>query len=116
MCGTRTVHEARTPLRVEPAVQQLGDFVAGVVDPRVGHGGPGRRSSAAATAARSPSTSATSQPERASPSAPGSSSRARRSSSLAWRRQDIRILTVDERLDLADVLPGWSPLVGEFFA
>jgi hypothetical protein len=26
------------------------------------------------------------------------------------------ILTVDERLDLADVLPGWSPLVGEFFA
>jgi hypothetical protein len=70
MCGTRTVHEARTPLRVEPAFQHLGDFVAGVVDP-----------------------------------------------AMVYRsRQDIRILTVDERLDLADVLPGWSPLVGEFFA
>ena len=31
-------------------------------------------------------------------------------------RRDIRILTVDERLDLADVVPGWSPLVGEIFA
>jgi Uma2 family endonuclease len=31
-------------------------------------------------------------------------------------RQDIRILTADEPLELGDVVPGWSPLVGEFFA
>jgi hypothetical protein len=31
-------------------------------------------------------------------------------------RQDIRILTADELLDLDDVVPGWSPPVGGFFA
>jgi Uma2 family endonuclease len=31
-------------------------------------------------------------------------------------RDDIRILTADEPLQLADLVPGWSPLVGEFFA
>ena len=31
-------------------------------------------------------------------------------------RHDIRILTADEPLALGDVVPGWSPLVGEFFA
>jgi Uma2 family endonuclease len=31
-------------------------------------------------------------------------------------RYDIRILTADEPLELGDVVPGWSPLVGEFFA
>jgi Uma2 family endonuclease len=31
-------------------------------------------------------------------------------------RSDIRILTADELLELADVVPGWSPRVGEFFA
>jgi Uma2 family endonuclease len=31
-------------------------------------------------------------------------------------RQDIRILTADELLDLDDVVPGWSPRVGGFFA
>ena len=31
-------------------------------------------------------------------------------------RHDIRILTADEPLELGDVVPGWSPLVGEFFA
>jgi Uma2 family endonuclease len=31
-------------------------------------------------------------------------------------RDDIRILTADEPLELGDVVPGWSPLVGEFFA
>jgi Uma2 family endonuclease len=30
-------------------------------------------------------------------------------------RQDIRLLTADEPLDLDDVVPRWSPLVGEFF-
>lgn len=31
-------------------------------------------------------------------------------------RHDIRILAADEPLELGDVVPGWSPLVGEFFA
>jgi Uma2 family endonuclease len=31
-------------------------------------------------------------------------------------RRDVRILTTDEPLDLTDVVRGWSPLVGEFFA
>jgi Uma2 family endonuclease len=31
-------------------------------------------------------------------------------------RHDIRILGADEPLELGDVVPGWSPLVGEFFA
>jgi Uma2 family endonuclease len=31
-------------------------------------------------------------------------------------RRDVRILAVGEPLDLADVVPGWSPLVGELFA
>jgi Uma2 family endonuclease len=31
-------------------------------------------------------------------------------------RHDIRILAADEPLGLEDVVPGWSPLVGEFFA
>jgi len=31
-------------------------------------------------------------------------------------RRDIRVLTADEPLELDDVVPGWSPLVGELFA
>jgi Uma2 family endonuclease len=31
-------------------------------------------------------------------------------------RHDIRVRTADEPLELGDVVPGWSPLVGEFFA
>jgi Uma2 family endonuclease len=31
-------------------------------------------------------------------------------------RDDIRIMTADELLELDDVVPGWSPLVGAFFA
>jgi Uma2 family endonuclease len=30
-------------------------------------------------------------------------------------RQDIRLLTAEEPLGLDDVVPGWSPLVGELF-
>jgi len=30
-------------------------------------------------------------------------------------RDDIRVLTADEPLALGDVVPGWSPRVGEFF-
>jgi len=30
-------------------------------------------------------------------------------------RDDIRLLTADDALDLGDVVPGWSPLVADFF-
>jgi Uma2 family endonuclease len=30
--------------------------------------------------------------------------------------QDIRVLHADDSLDLGDVVPGWSPRVGDFFA
>jgi len=30
-------------------------------------------------------------------------------------REDIRALYADEVLDLGDVVPGWSPPVGDFF-
>jgi Uma2 family endonuclease len=39
-----------------------------------------------------------------------------RTTTVYRARHDIRILTADEPLELDDVVPGWSPLVGEFFA
>jgi Uma2 family endonuclease len=39
-----------------------------------------------------------------------------RTATVYRARHDIRILTADESLGLGDVVPGWSPLVGEFFA
>ena len=39
-----------------------------------------------------------------------------RTATVYRSRRDVRILTTDEPLDLTDVVPGWSPLVGEFFA
>jgi Uma2 family endonuclease len=39
-----------------------------------------------------------------------------RTATVYRARHDIRILTADEPLELGDVVPGWSPLVGEFFA
>jgi len=38
----------------------------------------------------------------------------RRTATVYRARYDIRVLH-DERLELGDVVPGWSPLVGEFF-
>jgi hypothetical protein len=29
--------------------------------------------------------------------------------------QDVERLRADDRLDIGDVMPGWSPRVGEFF-
>lgn len=39
-----------------------------------------------------------------------------RTATVYRARNDIRILSVGELLDLADVVPGWSPPVGELFA
>ena len=38
-----------------------------------------------------------------------------RTATVYRARDDIRVLTADERLDLDDVVPGWSAGVGEFF-
>lgn len=38
-----------------------------------------------------------------------------RTATVYRARDDIRVLTADERLDLSDVVPGWSAGVGEFF-
>ena len=38
-----------------------------------------------------------------------------RTATVYRSRHDIRILTADEPLELADIVPGWTPLVGEFF-
>ncbi|CAN5219788.1 Uma2 family endonuclease [soil metagenome] len=40
----------------------------------------------------------------------------RRTAKVYRARDDIRVLNEDERLDLGDIVPGWSPLVGAFFA
>lgn len=39
----------------------------------------------------------------------------RRTATVYRARDDIRVLYADERLDLGDVVPGWSPRVGDFF-
>lgn len=39
-----------------------------------------------------------------------------RTATVYRARDDIRILTVDEPLELGDVIPGWRPRVGDFFA
>jgi Uma2 family endonuclease len=40
----------------------------------------------------------------------------RRTATVYRARDDIRVLHADEALDLGDVVPGWSPRVGDFFA
>jgi Uma2 family endonuclease len=40
----------------------------------------------------------------------------RRTATVYRARHDIRVLTADEPLDLGDVVAGWSPRVGAFFA
>ncbi len=37
-----------------------------------------------------------------------------RTATIYRARDDIRVLHADERLDLGDVVPGWSPRVGDF--
>jgi len=39
-----------------------------------------------------------------------------RTATVYRSRRDIRVLTVGEPLDLADVVPGWSPAVDDVFA
>ena len=39
----------------------------------------------------------------------------RRSATVYRSAHDIRVVAGDERLDLGDVVPGWSPRVGSFF-
>jgi len=39
-----------------------------------------------------------------------------RTATVYRARDDIRVLTDDERLDLGDVVPGWSARVGDLFA
>ncbi len=39
-----------------------------------------------------------------------------RTATVYRARDDVRILMADEALDLSDVVPGWAPLVGDFFA
>lgn len=39
----------------------------------------------------------------------------RRTATVYRARDDIRVLDADEHLDLGDVVPGWKPLVGDFF-
>jgi Uma2 family endonuclease len=39
-----------------------------------------------------------------------------RTATVYRARDDIRILTEDEQLDLGDVVPGWSTCVGDLFA
>jgi Uma2 family endonuclease len=38
-----------------------------------------------------------------------------RTATVYRARDDIRVLTADERLELGDVVPGWSAGVGQFF-
>jgi hypothetical protein len=38
-----------------------------------------------------------------------------RTATVYRARDDMRVLTARETLDLDDVVPGWSPLVGELF-
>ena len=38
-----------------------------------------------------------------------------RTATVYRARDDIRVLTADERLDLGDVVPGWSARVGDLF-
>lgn len=40
----------------------------------------------------------------------------RETATIYRARDDIRVLTADERLDLSDVVPGWSARVGDLFA
>jgi Uma2 family endonuclease len=40
----------------------------------------------------------------------------RRAATVYRARDDIHVLHADEELDLGDVVPGWSPRVGDFFA
>ncbi len=40
----------------------------------------------------------------------------RRTATVYRARQDIRVLSASEPLDLGDVVPSWSPSVGAFFA
>jgi len=40
---------------------------------------------------------------------------ARRSATVYRARHDIRVLEVDEPLEIGDVVPGWAPRVAEFF-
>lgn len=40
----------------------------------------------------------------------------RRTATVYRARDDIRVLHADEQLGLGDVVPGWSPRVGAFFA
>jgi hypothetical protein len=39
----------------------------------------------------------------------------RRTATVYRARDDIRVLHADAHLDLGDVVPGWSPRVGDFF-
>jgi Uma2 family endonuclease len=39
-----------------------------------------------------------------------------RTATVYRARDDIRVVTAEERLDLGDVVPGWSARVGELFA
>jgi Uma2 family endonuclease len=39
-----------------------------------------------------------------------------RTATVYRARDDIRVLTADETLDLGDVVPGWSARVGDLFA
>lgn len=40
----------------------------------------------------------------------------RRTATVYRASDDVRILTAEDTLDLGDVVPGWSPCVGAFFA
>ena len=39
-----------------------------------------------------------------------------RTATVFLGRDDISVLHADQRLDLGDIVPGWSPRVGDFFA
>ncbi len=39
----------------------------------------------------------------------------RRTATVYRARDDIRVLHADEHVDLGDVVPGWSPRIGDFF-
>jgi Uma2 family endonuclease len=38
-----------------------------------------------------------------------------RTATVLRSRDDVRVLHIEDRLDLGDVVPGWSPRVGDFF-
>jgi hypothetical protein len=38
-----------------------------------------------------------------------------RTATVFLASDDIRVLHADEHIDLGDVVPGWSPRVGDFF-